>query len=190
MKPLSTSMRLLQAGCALALLAALPLSHAQTRIRPATQPTGPTAAQRVVTPAPSLAPPSPSQPTLTSRFPAGLPSITTTTAPGMPFDATAAAEAFSGVAVGGYSGAVTGYPGTNTMGSYGGPAGSQTMGPGSGAYTALQIAQSFLGADANRDGELTRAEAQRLMIAPYSFEEMDENKDGILSRFEYQNALR
>jgi len=59
-----------------------------------------------------------------------------------------------------------------------------------GPYTALQIAQSFLGADANRDGELTRAEAQRLSIMPYSFEEMDRNHDGILSRFEYEDGVR
>jgi EF hand domain-containing protein len=59
-----------------------------------------------------------------------------------------------------------------------------------GPYTALQIAQSFLGADANRDGELTRAEAQRLSIMPSSFEEMDRNHDGILSRFEYEDGVR
>ena len=59
-----------------------------------------------------------------------------------------------------------------------------------GPYTALQIAQSFLSADANRDGELTRAEAQRLSIMPYSFEEMDRNFDGIISRWEYEDSLR
>jgi hypothetical protein len=77
------------------------------------------------------------------------------------------------------------------MGAYGGaypppPASGASQGP----YTALQIAQSFIGADANRDGELTRAEARHLTIMPYSFEEMDRNRDGILTRFEYEDAVR
>jgi hypothetical protein len=59
-----------------------------------------------------------------------------------------------------------------------------------GNYTALQIAQSFLGADANHDGELTRAEFQHLTIKPYTFEEMDADHDGIVSRSEYENAVR
>jgi hypothetical protein len=77
-------------------------------------------------------------------------------------------------------------------GGYGVPAGPQYSGAGPmpGPYTALQVAQSFLGADANRDGELTRAEALRLTIAPSSFEEMDRNHDGVLTRFEYEDAVR
>jgi len=74
---------------------------------------------------------------------------------------------------------------------YGGvPAARATPGVGGAPYTALQLAQSFIGADANRDGELTRAEAQRLTIMPYSFEEMDRNHDGILTRFEYEDGVR
>jgi hypothetical protein len=74
---------------------------------------------------------------------------------------------------------------------YGGvPTARASPGVGSGPYTALQIAQSFLGADINRDGELTRGEAQRLTIMPYSFEEMDRNRDGILTRFEYEDGVR
>jgi len=57
-------------------------------------------------------------------------------------------------------------------------------------YAAVDIARSFLQADVNRDGELTRAEAQLLVIMPYSFEEMDRNRDGIISRFEYSDATR
>lgn len=60
---------------------------------------------------------------------------------------------------------------------------------GPGPYTALQIAQSFIAADANRDGELTRAEAQQLAIMPASFEDMDRNHDGVLSRSEYEAAF-
>lgn len=67
---------------------------------------------------------------------------------------------------------------------------SAAMSPVSGPYTALQIAQSFLGADANRDGELTPAEAERLTIMPYSFEDMDRNRNRILTRSEYEDAVR
>jgi hypothetical protein len=73
---------------------------------------------------------------------------------------------------------------------YGAPAGPLPSGVGHGSYTALQVAQSVLGADGNRDGELTRAEAQRLTLAPYTFEEMDRNHDGIITRFEYEDAVR
>jgi hypothetical protein len=82
-------------------------------------------------------------------------------------------------------GAGAGAPATASMGAMG------AMGAlGAGPYSAVQFAQSFLGADLNRDGELTRAEAQRLTIAPYSFEDMDRNHDGIITRFEYDDAVR
>lgn len=86
-------------------------------------------------------------------------------------------------------------PQTNMLGgrAYGAGTGAEAApvaGMVAGPYPALQIAQSFLGADLNRDGDLTRAEAQRLAIAPYSFEEMDRNRDGILTRFEYDDAAR
>lgn len=84
-------------------------------------------------------------------------------------------------------------PQTNVPGgrAYGaGVAAPATADVVAGPYTAVQIAQSFLAADLNRDGELTRAEARRLAIAPYSFEEMDSNHDGILTRFEYEDAVR
>ena len=70
------------------------------------------------------------------------------------------------------------------------PATPRSVPAGPGPYTALQVAQSFLGADANRDGELSRAEAHNLSILPFSFEEMDRNKDGVLYRSEYEDALR
>lgn len=59
-----------------------------------------------------------------------------------------------------------------------------------GPYTPLQIAQSFLGADINHDGDLTRAEAAHLAIKPSSFEDLDRNHDGIITRFEYEDAVR
>jgi len=55
--------------------------------------------------------------------------------------------------------------------------------------TALQVLQSFQGADINNDGQLTRAEAQRVAL-PNTFEELDRNKDGLLSRGEYEDAFR
>ena len=68
-----------------------------------------------------------------------------------------------------------------------GPPGAQSI-PAA-RWTAEQIRQSFELADTNSDGQLTRAEAQRLSILPRSFEEMDGNKDGILERAEYEAAF-
>jgi hypothetical protein len=53
-------------------------------------------------------------------------------------------------------------------------------------WTADQIRQAFDLADSNSDGQLSRAEAQRLSILPHSFEDLDLNKDGVLSRSEYE----
>lgn len=53
-------------------------------------------------------------------------------------------------------------------------------------WTAEQIRQAFDLADGNSDGQLSRAEAQRLSILPHSFEDLDRNKDGALSRSEYE----
>jgi hypothetical protein len=63
-------------------------------------------------------------------------------------------------------------------------------GPGARRYSAAELARSFIQADTNRDGELTREEARRLAIRPYSFEDMDVNRDGVISRFEYDEATR
>lgn len=80
---------------------------------------------------------------------------------------------------------------TNVMGA----AGVTVRGPsqdfaGAGGFSAVDEARSFLFADANRDGELTRAEAARLSISTLPFEEMDRNFDGVITRFEYQDSLR
>jgi len=56
-------------------------------------------------------------------------------------------------------------------------------------WTAAQIREAFQLADANGDGQLTRAEAQRLAILPRSFEETDLNKDGVLTLGEYQASF-
>lgn len=137
-----------------------------------------------------LTSPLPSLGSLGSRFPAGLPSpipspaglpsptVPTPASPGSPvgsapIDANVVSPRVMGA---GTTGGVSAAP--------------QSLGAARGTYTALQVAQSFLAADSNRDGELTRAEAQRLNIMPSSFEEMDRNRDGILSRFEYEDGVR
>lgn len=206
-RTLPTSLRI---GCAVALLAgAAAVSEAQTAqttnrsVRAVPQPAAPVVQSL---PSPSgLASPLPSPAGLTSQFPAGLPSplpgaavTTPRTTAGLPPTAggtlpslgTGGGRAPSDLGVVPQT-AVMGAAGYGGPGGYGGvPAERASPGVGSGPYTALQIAQSFLGADANRDGELTRAEAQRLTIMPYSFEEMDRNHDGILTRFEYEDGVR
>ena len=81
-------------------------------------------------------------------------------------------------------------PQPNVMGGSANGGVARRSAASAGPLTPLEIAQSFMAADANRDGELTRAEAQRLTIAPFPFEEMDRNHDGILTRSEYEDALR
>lgn len=87
---------------------------------------------------------------------------------------------------------VAGVPNTTVLGAGGVVAGPSQYGGGQGSssFSATDEARSFFFADANKDGELTRAEARRLSIATMSFEEMDRNFDGIISRFEYQDAVR
>lgn len=61
--------------------------------------------------------------------------------------------------------------------------------PPAGRWTLAQLQEAFTQADSDSNGELTRAEAQQLVILPRSFEELDENKDGVLTRAEYQAIL-
>ncbi len=56
-------------------------------------------------------------------------------------------------------------------------------------WTAAQVRDAFDRADSDSNGELSRAEAQRLAILPRSFEDMDQNKDGVLVRAEYEGAF-
>jgi hypothetical protein len=95
-----------------------------------------------------------------------------------------------GIQDGVYRGAYSATPAAYGGGGYAAAA-PPRLSAGSGhGYAAVDIARSFIQADRNRDGELTRGEAQRLAIAPYSFEEMDRNFDGVISRFEYEDATR
>ena len=56
-------------------------------------------------------------------------------------------------------------------------------------WTPAQIQQAFEQADADSNGSLSRAEAQRLPLLPRSFEEADLNKDGVLTRAEYEASF-
>lgn len=56
-------------------------------------------------------------------------------------------------------------------------------------WTAQQIREAFELADSDSNGELTRAEIQRVAIMPRSFEDMDQNKDGVVTRAEYEAAF-
>jgi hypothetical protein len=69
-----------------------------------------------------------------------------------------------------------------------GPA--QTVGMGSSGLNPVDVARSFIRADGNQDGELSRAEAQRLQFALLSFEEMDRNFDGVVTRAEFEDGMR
>jgi len=125
------------------------------------------------------APIGPSASGLRSRFPAGLPTpipagseTTNTVVEGVVVDAVPATQ-------------VMGAPGAGYARSA-----PQYVPGGSGIYTALDVARSFLTADANRDGELSRAEGTRLPLLPVPFEEMDRDHNNVLTRSEYEDALR
>ncbi|HWP11699.1 MAG TPA: hypothetical protein VNN06_07745 [Ramlibacter sp.] len=199
MNAFATSQCARRLGFALAVLAgvaAVSPAQAQTQapghsLRPVPQTAPPAAiAPAVAAPATPVSPlPNPTG--LTSQFPAGLPSPMPNPA-GLP-SPTVPNLASPGTPAGSRPIDAEVAPQTSVMGASGYGGGSAVRpspGVGGGTYTALDIARSFIGADANRDGELTRAEAQRLTIMPYSFEEMDRNHDGILTRFEYEDGVR
>jgi hypothetical protein len=62
--------------------------------------------------------------------------------------------------------------------------------PASSRWNLAQLRQSFDLADSDRNGQLTRAESQQLIILPQTFEDLDANHDGVLSRAEYEHILR
>jgi len=69
------------------------------------------------------------------------------------------------------------------------PAPSATQPLPANRWTLPQIRQAFDAADGDGDGQLTRGEAQRLVIMPRKFEDMDENKDGVVSRAEFEASF-
>lgn len=56
-------------------------------------------------------------------------------------------------------------------------------------WTAQQVREAFEMADTDNNGELTRAEVQRVTIMPRTFEDMDQNKDGVVDGAEYEAAF-
>lgn len=142
--------------------------------RPAPPAIGTTAA-----PAPGL----PSPTGLQSRFPAGL-TAATLAAPGTNVTPPPAPAGGGAVVVPPATDPGTAVA-TNVMGA--GAAQPLAMGPG--PYTAVDVARAFLGADRNRDGELSRAEARQLTLGSASFEELDRNHDGIVTRWEFDDAM-
>ena len=57
------------------------------------------------------------------------------------------------------------------------------------AYTASNIALAFDYIDANKDGQLSRAEAAGFRGVAKNFDAADTNKDGSLSRQEFESAM-
>jgi hypothetical protein len=151
-------------------LKVVPQPAAPSRSVAPAAPAAPGSPAAAASPTPAVGFGAPSPAGLVSQFPAGLPSPNDTP-PGSP-----AIDA--------------GIASPNVMGAGAAVPRPVVSAGASGGYSAVQIAQSFLGADTNRDGELSRAEAQRLTIAPMPFEEMDRNRDNILTRFEYDDAFR
>ena len=150
--------------------------------------------------------PRPAGLTSPSPFPAGLPPVVVPTASTLPAPGTMVSPPIDGTVLMPSPNAVGNFgPGGSpnaanrdaataagaTMGAAGGGVSTpRSVSAGAGPYPALQLAQSFQGADSNRDGELTRAEAQRLTIMPTAFDEMDRNRDGVISRSEYDDGSR
>ena len=66
----------------------------------------------------------------------------------------------------------------------------RTPAPEPTAWTAQQMDMAFARADKNRDGGLSRAEAQVFTEVRLNFEELDANKDGVLSRAEFEKGVR
>ncbi len=193
----------LRRACAAALLVGIACaSQAQNtrgKVHAVPQPAAPTAIAPGTPgsplPSPSGLPsPLPNPAGLSSQFPAGLPSPLPAPA-GLAATPMLNAPPFGRAGGGGAAPAEnvtapqTGVLGAGAAGYGGRAAAAPATGARGGAYTPVQIAQSFILADANRDGELTRAEAQGLAIMPYSFEEMDSNHDNILTRSEYEAAF-
>ncbi len=192
--------RILAAG----LCAAAAASAAHAQVRQLSQGTAP------ARPSPSTAAPSAPQPAgLRPIFPAGISSGSGAAVSTDPIAASTSPIAPAGSATpgtgsnanlppaelpspdGNFTGVITNVPNTAVLG-----AGATVPGPaqrttsGAGGFAAVDIARSFFFADANHDGDLTRAEARRLSIGTMSFEEMDRNFDGLISRFEYEDSLR
>jgi opacity protein-like surface antigen len=184
------------AAVAVCAAAAASAAHAQQRVQSVPSASAPSASQRSAQSAPNPA-------GLRSTFPAGITSGSGASVSPNPIAQSTAVIPPSGTGVTAGPGLDNTLPdnsGNNNNGNNPNNtsvlgAGATVRGPGqriggAGGFSATDIARSFFFADANKDGELTRAEASRLSIQSMSFEEMDRNFDGIITRFEYDDATR
>lgn len=178
------------AVAALCALAAASAAHAQ-KVQSVPAPAAPTAGSRAAQAAPNPA-------GLRSTFPAGVSSGSGGAVSPNPIAQSGTVIPSNGNSVSAGPGLDNSLPGiakdtvnnTSVLG-----AGATVRGPGqglggAGGFSATDTARSFFFADANKDGELTRAEASRLSISTMSFEEMDLNFDGVITRFEYSDSVR
>lgn len=180
---MTVRLTLLTTMSAIAMVVASAGVHAQSRgqLQASPQRTAPAAngaiANRPVPGAPSAS-------GLASPFPPTLPSLA------VPGTSTAGELAPEANRTGADPGLANAADASNTAVMGAGAYGSRGMTRGgTGPVTAADVARSFLNADGNRDGDLTRAEAMRLSILPLTFEEMDADHNDILTRSEYENAL-
>ncbi|MES2937339.1 MAG: EF-hand domain-containing protein [Pseudomonadota bacterium] len=191
------SSRLIGSACALLLAATGPAVLAQTATlgRTITAATPPAANAGAATanalPSPrGLSSPLISSGGLTTQPPTGLPVAPSgASGAGTPLPTTATATG-GGYGNGGFDSGGGSAPATNVLGGPGSGFGGSPVFAARGPYPTVEVARSFLGADTDRNGELSRSEAQRLLIRPFSFEEMDRDGNGLLSRGEYEDALR
>lgn len=190
------SRHLIGAACTALLCAGSAAALAQTAGAPRTitaaTPAAPSAAAGTANALPSprgLSSPLISGGGLTTQPPTGLPVAPSgASGAGTPLPSTATATG-GGYGNAGDYGSGAAAPATNVLGGPGSGFASP-MFPAHGPYATVDVARSFLGADADRDGELSRSEAQRLLIHPFSFEEMDRDGNGMVTRWEYEDALR
>jgi hypothetical protein len=184
------------AVAALCAVAAASAAYAQ-RVQSVPAPAGPSAAARAAQAAPNPA-------GLRSTFPAGVTSGSGGTVSPNPIAQSGSVVPPNGNSVTAGAGLDNSLPGNGTVPVPGTDtgvntsvmgAGATVRGPGqsvggAGGFSATDVARSFFFADANHDGDLTRAEAARLSISTMTFEEMDRNFDGVISRFEYNDSVR
>ncbi|HVZ42553.1 MAG TPA: EF-hand domain-containing protein [Ramlibacter sp.] len=178
-------------------LLATPAAHAQQRAGVRAAPP-PRTAQSVAPISRPVLPGAPSANGLASPFP---PSVTPPSVPGTSTAGGAAVGESTGMNGTATAPAVAGTAGATVIET---PPSSSVAVTGAGAYGSrgavrpmpagpindVDIARSFLNADTDHDGELTRGEAARLSLLPLTFEEMDANHDDILTRSEYEAAVR
>ncbi|MCJ0765592.1 EF-hand domain-containing protein [Variovorax terrae] len=70
------------------------------------------------------------------------------------------------------------------------PADGQAAPAQKGKWSAKDVDAAFARADANKDGKISREEAQRFPAVAQRFDQVDLDHDGALSRAEFDQALK